>query len=316
MAQASRQCRMRCSSSPSLRRGLCTQRRGWGGVLRRVSLRGEEEEEAALRLAGVWVDGATTHSVHTELEGLWRALAALGRTAEGQVILHRTDSTSTFDLLRRGGARGSPVLTHLVRRIWLYCAVKGIHLASDYVGAGVIIRSGADALSRREDHSECCLGDLQFALLWRHWGPFAVDMFATFASVRWCVDARVPLPYWSLWVDAHTRGVDSLTADWAQQGGVCYAFPPVHLVGKVLQVLASQAAADAVLVAPRWPSQWWWPLLGRLTRGEICTLGPGVCVAARAGGPTHPFGPKFQHPERVVWVAARIRARGGSGAGR
>jgi len=282
---------------------------GWGGLVRRVTARTGEEEAVALRMAGRWADGATSQSVHTELEGLWRALQTLGDAAVGQVILHRTDSTSTFDLLRRGGAKGSPVLTQLVRRIFLYCACHGIHLASDYVGASVIIKSGADALSRLDDVTDCCLCPRLFGQLWDKWGPLTVDMFATFASVQ-----RAPggaaLPYWGLWADAHTVGVDALTARWDESGELCYAFPPVNLVGKVVRLLVAQPRAAAVLVVPQWPAQWWWPVLMGMEGREMHCLGQDVCVPARAGGPRHPLGPAFRQALSVTWVAVRIFSGG------
>jgi hypothetical protein len=79
-------------------------------------------------------------------------------------------------------------------------------------------------------------------------------MFASTATVQAVPGGRT-LPYWSLLADGFSEGVDAMTAQW-QGRGIVYAFPPVKLVGEVLQLLAEQRAR-AVLVVPRWEAQWW-----------------------------------------------------------
>jgi hypothetical protein len=99
---------------------------GYGGVLHRVLSR--QMEPATQLVSGVWEAYMPTDSVVTELQGLWRALVAAGRSVAGQVLLHRTDSISTYWVLRNGRSR-SQRLHDIVRRILVYCDVFGIHLA-------------------------------------------------------------------------------------------------------------------------------------------------------------------------------------------
>ncbi|KAF6253491.1 hypothetical protein COO60DRAFT_1643121 [Scenedesmus sp. NREL 46B-D3] len=95
--------------------------------------------------------------------------------------LAETDSISTYWVLRNGGSR-SARLDVIARRIVVYCAMHGIHLSSEYVGAGVIIKSGADALSRDDDDTDCMLDAGVYGRLWRLFGGFDVDRFATGGS--------------------------------------------------------------------------------------------------------------------------------------
>jgi hypothetical protein len=48
---------------------------------------------------------------------------------------------------------------------------------------------------------------------------------------------------------------DAFSFTW--KGELVYAFPPVQLVGRVLQRIQEEGLT-AVVVVPKWPSQWWW----------------------------------------------------------
>jgi hypothetical protein len=241
-----------------------------------------------------------------------------GQELADQVVLHRTDSISTYAVVSNGGSRRSQRLTDVVRRVWLYCLAYNITLVSQYVGAAVIISSGADLLSRHEDVSDCQLNAVVFGRLWRLWGPFAVDMLAPDATVQHVIGSDRKLPYWSLFADGAARGVDALSAFWEGEGrlGTLYAFPPVPLVGEVLQRVIG-AGVRAVVIMPRWPLQWWWPLVLEYAAVEpvqLSTLhnesvdGP-LFRPSRAGGEPHPFGKDFKHASTVEWVACLFESR-------
>ncbi len=272
---------------------------------------GRREDWALLKMAGAWEHVVSEDSVFTELLGLWRVLVAAGDELRGQVVLHRTDSLSTYWVVQNGGSQRSARLTAIVRRIMVYCLQFEVTLAAQYVGAGVIIKSGADWLSRDADQTDCMLHTSIFDSLWARWGPFKADMFASNATAQHNPGDSKRLPYWSLWADGLSMGVDALTADWADvaQGGVLYAFPPVQLVGEVVQ-LVHECQVQVVLIVPRWPSQWWWPWLLEHARGRLMSLsqankGPVMCPGRRGGLP-HPFGPGYACPEAVQWVAVKL----------
>lgn len=227
---------------------------GFGALVHRVLER--RVEPAIITMAGSWEHEMPTDSVVTELVGLWRAMVGAGQELVGQSVLHRTDSISTYAVLAKGGSQRSQRLTDVVRRIHTYCLLFNVNLASQYVGAGVIIKSGADLLSRESDWSDCKLNPRVFAKLWTLWGPFVVDMFASGASVQHDPDAGTPLPYWSMLADGRAKGIDAMSAQWEHEaaGGVVYAFPPVALVGETIQLIL-QAKVRAVVVMPRWQAQ-------------------------------------------------------------
>jgi hypothetical protein len=231
----------------------------------------------------------------------------------GQAVLHRTDSISTYSVVHNGGSSRSARLTAIVRRLLVFCMAFDITFASQYVGSGVIIRSGADLLSRTADVSDGCkLNPVLFGKLWGLWGPFAVDMFASTATVQ-TAPGGPALPYWSLLADGFSEGVDAMTARWHGRGTV-YAFPPVKLVGEVLQLLVEQRAR-AVLIAPCWEAQWWWPLLLEkavmppvmLASIHVPAVEGPQFVQGRRGLPSHPLGPGYKCPKSIVWVAALVQ---------
>jgi len=283
---------------------------GFGALVHRVTQR--REEPALLRMGGSWEAAMDIASVMTELQGLWRAVIGAGTELIGQTVLHRTDSISTYAVVSKGGSSHSERLTKIVRRLQVYCMVHDINLAAQYVGSEVIIRSGADLLSRSADVSDGAkLNALLFDKIWAVWGPFGADMFASGATVQ-AKPGAGKLPYWAMLADGMAAGVDALTADWGGLGRV-YAFPPVKLVGKVVRLIAEQRA-EAVLVVPKWPSQDWWPGLV-----ELAMMGPVELEAihvperdgpmftqGRRGQVAHPLG-RERGWESTKWVLFYIR---------
>jgi len=283
---------------------------GFGGLVHRVMAR--EQEPALQLMAGSWETAMPEDSVMTELEGLWRTVLGAGRSLVGQVVLHRTDSISTYAVVNKGGSSRSSRLTAVARRLQVYCLMQDITLATQYVGAGVIIRSGADLLSRAQDASDGGkLNPAVFARIWRVWGPFAADMFASAATVQ-ADGAGAPLPYWSMLADGKSCGVDALSADWGSLGRV-YAFPPVSLVGQVLQLVHEQGAR-VLLICPKWPAQWWWPLVleravmgpVELSRLHVPSLDGPLFVQGRRHMVPHPLG-DFVNRDSVEWVAVWLQ---------
>ncbi|KAF6251085.1 hypothetical protein COO60DRAFT_1677572 [Scenedesmus sp. NREL 46B-D3] len=115
--------------------------------------------------------------------------------------------------------------------------------ALTYVGAGVIIKSSADALSRADDDTDCMLDAGVYGRLWQ---SFDVDRFATGGSAQADLEQGGQL------------GVDGVTAHWGGQRN--YASPPVKMVGQVEELVVEQQVL-AVVIAAKWEAHGWWLLL-------------------------------------------------------
>ena len=131
---------------------------GWGGLVQRVLSR--TEEPAQLVASQLWDDIESTDSVLTELQGLHEALLSFAHDLAGTQVLHRTDSLSTYWVIANAGSRRSERLSMLARHIWFLCLRHSISLSSEYVGKDVIIRKGADLLSRWQAVADSSLSTL------------------------------------------------------------------------------------------------------------------------------------------------------------
>jgi hypothetical protein len=76
--------------------------------------------------------------------------------------------------------------------------------------------------------------------------------------------------FW-VWKDPHASGAvgqDAFSIPKWSNLGLPYIFPPVGLLGQVLQRI-NQESMSAILVLPRWPSQPWWSLFRPLAQTVI-----------------------------------------------
>ena len=114
----------------------------------------------------------------------------------------------------------------------------------------------ADRLSRRHQvlNSEWTLSLPVLHQVWRLWGQPHVDMFATADNARLPTFVS-PLP------DPRAWQIDALSFTWTSLW--IYLFPPFPLLPEVLRRI-SLTHCQAILIAPAWPSQPWFPLLLRL----------------------------------------------------
>ena len=272
--------------------------KGWGGVLERVQAR--VLEPTRLLASHMWEQVDSEDSVFTELLGLRDALVTFAAHLQGQSVLHRTDSVSTYWVVAHAGSRRSERLTVLARSIWLIALQLSMALACEYVGKDVIIRKGADALSRWQDDNDCALCPLLFTQLWHLCGGFAVDRFATSSNVQSNPVTGQPLPYCSRFLEPGTMGMDALSADWSDCSN--YAFPPPVILDRVIPLIQRQEA-NTLLIAPMWPSAIWWPMLLSLTP-QLVELPPSLTpFVPKASGCSTPLGRSFANPERVQFAA-------------
>ena len=82
-------------------------------------------------------------------------------------------------------------------------------------------------------------------------GNCTLDLFASSRTAQ--------LPRYVSWRhDPQSAGMDAFLVPWAKER--LWAFPPIALIGRVLQRL-QQEGGRMLLLTPDWPSQPWWPAL-------------------------------------------------------
>lgn len=157
-------------------------------------------------------------------------------------------------------------LQELVVRILDTCADIGLQLRAFWRPREENAR--ADALSHHFEHDQYdyTLCDSWVRWLDQHWGPHAVDRFASNASN--CVVSSGA--YNSLYGqgDAGWEWADALSVNWA--GVTNWVHPPYMLLDEVLDH-AIACRARGTLIVPDWPSASWWPRLFRGNRHSLAT---------------------------------------------
>ena len=112
----------------------------------------------------------------------------------------------------------------------------------------------ADTESRNLHHSSDWKLDPVFGKLMKKWGLYmcTVDLFGAQHNTQ--------LPrFYSFHPDPEAEAFDALAQGW--KGENPYAFPPFILIGRFLQKLKQDRVKKAILIAPVWPYQVWYPQL-------------------------------------------------------
>lgn len=188
-----------------------------------------------------------------ELKACWLAIMAFTRKLPKAHISVKLDNTCAISYIRNMGGRVE-ALNQLAKEFWLWVKTHNLWVTPSFIpGSDNVI---ADKMSRVfKDNTEWSLNDLAFQEIVVKFGLPDVDLFASRLNhkvekyISWQTDPG------SFWLDAF-----SIT--WSDLG-LCYAFPPFSLVGKVL-AKARNESAELILVAPRWETQHWYPLLHEL----------------------------------------------------
>ena len=123
----------------------------------------------------------------------------------------------------------------------------------------------ADAASREADAvdiEDWGITSALFKILETCYGPFTLDAFANFYN------AKVKR-FYSLYHCPNSSGVDAFSYDWSNEHVLLV--PPVNAIGRALAHL-KLCKCKGVLVAPRWPSTHFWPLIRDTYAGYITDL--------------------------------------------
>ena len=90
--------------------------------------------------------------------------------------------------------------------------------------------------------------------------------------------------------DPNAFAIDMFSLTWSDE--VFFMFPPFSLISKILQKV-EEDKTDAVLVAPVWPTQAWWPSLLQLVLGQceatkdpVPTIRPGQNTSSTKNDPS------------------------------
>ena len=200
---------------------------------------------------GLWtLQERNLHINVLELRAIYRALSQNTPLLRGKVVALYGDNTTALAYIRHGGGTRSIDCFQEAREVLLLAETLQIQLIPRFIhGSENVI---ADSLSRphQAPAMEWSLHPKICQKLWYLWGLPQVDAFATL------LNAKLPL-YFSPIPDQKAAGIDAFLQPW--EGLFLYLFPPTKTLRRVLQKFRLSRGARAILIAPCWPQQSWFP---------------------------------------------------------
>lgn len=149
----------------------------------------------------------------------------------------------------------------LAAEIWEWCIQRNIWLSVAHVAGTSNVE--ADILSREiNDDLEWALEENIFQKILHKFGKLEVDLFAS------RLNHKLP-KYVALRPDPKAIAVDAFSMSWSNS--YFYVFAPFSLTRMILRKIVEDEA-EAVLAAPIWPTQSWWPSLLQLLVGHPVQL--------------------------------------------
>ena len=227
-----------------------------------------------------------THINILELKAAFLALQSFCGAVQDKHIRIQIDNVVAVSYINHMGGRKCE-LNELTKNMWEWCINRGLWLSAVHLPGSENIQ--ADRLSRKlNDDLEWMLhGELfaKIAQIYKLDNRDTIDMFASRLNYQ--------LPkYVSYLPDPHAIAVDAFSITW---NSIVYLFPPFSVIGRVLQKVEKEQC-EAVLIAPLWTTQSWFPKLLKLIVDQSFIL------PRREGTLVMPTDNTRTHPLRKMWL--------------
>lgn len=212
---------------------------GWGAVFGKNSTQGRWNEEESLMHINV-----------LELKAVLFSIKSLCCHLQNVHICIKSDSSTAVNYINNQGGSVLPLL-EITKQLWGWCAEKHIFISSVHIPGK--LNTGPDNLSRHfSDTSEYKLKETVFHRVIKRFFMPDIDLFASRLNaqldnfVSWFPDPE------ALYVDAFSFSWHELTP---------YIFPPFSQIPMILQKIEDDMVRKAILIAPFWTTQLWFPKL-------------------------------------------------------
>ena len=251
---------------------------GWGASI----TADDPDTTQASQTGGRWPASDKDRHINVlELLAVFNALKALCVNVRNSHIHVQVDNTTAVAYISAMGGTHSKACDHVARAIWHWCIEREIWLSASHI-AGVD-NTTADSLSRQfNDRTEWHLVKWAFLSCTERWGTPQIDMFASQLNTQ--------LKTFVAWrPDPQATHIDAFTLPWNNL--FIYCFPPFCLIARVLCKIQLEKPR-VILIAPRWPTQPWYPVLQRTLQVPVITFPPRPDLI------TLPGCPEAQHPMR------------------
>ena len=222
---------------------------GWGAHLNEHTAR------------GTWsLPESQLHINYLELKSVFLALKQFQDLCLNNLVLIATDNTTVVAYINKEGGMKSGALCAVLWRILTWCTRRQVTLRALHIPSRLNVT--ADKLSRlgQTIQMEWSLHPEVFKTICSRWHQ--PQVFATrFNNKLPFFVSPVPAP--QAWA------VDALSLPWEDLDP--YAFPPVAILGKVVEKLQDCPCNRFILIAPGWPNMpWFWDLVTMSCQIPLC----------------------------------------------
>ena len=259
--------------------------KGWGAIANNVSI-GEHWSPEESRL----------HINVLELKAAYLAIQAFTKhreTTPSHIHLRIDNSTAVAYINRRGGTR-SPTLSEIALDLWSYILKIGSWVTATHIPG--VLNVDADTASRQfNPRIEWMLNTEIFQQIVERFYLPEIDLFTSRLTHRvWKYVSRYP--------DPGAIAVDTFLQDWGRWRSLIH--PSVTLLLRVIAKIRDDKGS-ALLIAPNWPNQQWYPQLGQMLEDYPLLLPKSRFLYL-------PFDPLVHHP---LWASLHLTVWPVSGDG-
>ena len=170
-------------------------------------------------------------------------------TSRKAYLLQMDNTTAVAYINKRGGTK-SDQLTQLALEIWKLCQSHKISLVAQYLPGLENVEADAESRQMNARIEWTLAKHLSVKIQTRYYSP-EVDLFAS------RLNHQVPM-YVARRPDPGAMAIDAFTLDWSKW--TSFIHPPIVLLNRVLLKIR-QDRATALLIAPAWVGQPWYPSL-------------------------------------------------------
>ena len=260
--------------SPDIEISTDASKEGWGCAIGEVKTGGRFTVEESLM-----------HINCLEILAVLYSLKACLNEANDVHILVKSDNTTTVTYLNNMGGSRAPDCDRLAKRIWEWAIDRNIWISATHIPGATNV--SADKESRVfNDATEWQLNSEVFHSLEGKFGQFCIDLFASRLNAQLeCFVAWKPDPL--------AQHVDAFSLNWGKFK-LAYIFPPFSLLQRCLQKVTSDQA-EAVIVAPHWPTQVWFSRMASMLIDQPLLLpGQEALLKMPVTGQLHPLRKKMR----------------------
>ena len=169
---------------------------------------------------------------------------------KGKTLICKVDNQVLKAVWDRKGTSQNLLLNNIGKQIFWLQYLGQFYISLQYVKSEDNV---ADKFTRQSPGLEATISQHVFNSIWERWGPFKWDLMASAATVKRNPNGK-KLAFFSRFFEETSAGIDlfAQNLEWVEDA---YCFPPIPMIGMVLNFLRKQKK-DCVVVLPAINASW------------------------------------------------------------